>query len=190
MTPEHLLSSTAQGDINGFKQFYELFKAQVYNVCLSHLQNTEDAEEVTQDVFLEIHRSAASFSQKSKVSTWVYRIAINKSIDKLRHSTRQKRSGEVSSIDDGVGYYSAVDFHHPGILSENREKAAILFKAIRQLPDNQQSAFILKFVEGLSQKEIAGILDMGEKAVESLLQRAKSKLRDILKDYYHEEKDI
>lgn len=188
MTPEDLLSGIAHGDMYSFKQFYELFKVQVYNVCLSHLQNTEDAEEVTQDVFIEIHRSAASFSQKSKVSTWVYRIAINKSIDKLRYATRQKRSGDINTISEDI--YTAGDFNHPGILSENKEKGAILFKAIRQLADKQQSAFILKFIEGLSQKEIAAIMDIGEKAVESLLQRAKTRLREILKDYYHEEKDL
>lgn len=192
MAAEDLVIAICNGDSLAFKQFYELFKDRVYNTCLSHLQNEAEAEEATQDVFLEVHRNACSFRQMATASTWVYRIAVNKCIDRIRFNKRQKRFGFVSSIfnkDTGALQHNPGDFNHPGIVSENKDRAAQLFKAISQLPENQQSAFILKQVEGLSQREVAYILDMSEKAVESLLQRAKTNLRKLLGELYKESKD-
>jgi RNA polymerase sigma-70 factor (ECF subfamily) len=87
--------------------------------------------------------------------------------------------------DTGALLHDPAGFEHPGVTLENKEKARYLFKAIRQLPQNQQTAFILKQVEGLSQKEVAAVMEIGEKAVESLLQRAKANLRNILSEYYN-----
>lgn len=192
MEAEQLIISICQGVNPAFKQFYDLFKERVYNTCLSHLQNESEAEEATQDVFIEIYKNACSFQQMSAASTWVYRIAVNKCIDRIRYNKRQKRFGFISSIfnnDTGELQHDPVEFNHPGIVFENKDKAAKLFAAIAQLPDNQQSAFILKQVEGLPQKEVAKIMDMTEKAVESLLQRAKGNLRKSLEGFYNESKD-
>ena len=169
MQPEELLFMVSNGDSAAFRQLYELFKARVYNTCLLHLQNSSDAEEATQDVFIEVHKNAANFKGTAAVSTWIYRIAVNKCIDRIRHNSRQKRFAFVTSIfnkDSGELMHDPPDFKHPGVLFENKEKAAKLFGAIKQLPENQQSAFILKQVEGLSQKEVAEILDMSEKGIE------------------------
>lgn len=186
MQPEELLFHIANGDTSAFRQLYELFKSRVYNTCLSYLQNTAEAEEATQDVFVELHHSAASFKGTSSVSTWVYRITVNKCLDRIRYNNRQKRFAFLSSLFKPTGEmaHDPGHFEHPAASLEQKEKSVVLFKAIRQLPENQQTAFILKQVEGLSQKEIAAIMDLGEKAVESLLQRAKGNLRKILSDYY------
>src|SRR5205085_6327346 len=77
-----------------------------------------------------------------------------------------------------------VEFNHPGVIAENREHAAILFRAIEQLPENQKSAFVLQKVEGLSVQEIAGVLKSSEGAVESLLSRARANLKKLLREYY------
>lgn len=192
MQEEQLLRSIGTGDMQAFKQFYELFKARVYNTCLSHLQNEAEAEEAVQDVFLEVHKAASGFKGTAKASTWVYRITVNKCIDLIRYKNRQKRFAFISSIfnkDTGELMHNPPEFNHPGVVYEQKEKAAKLFAAIKQLPENQQTAFILKQVEGLAQKEVAEIMDIGEKAVESLLQRAKSNLRKMLGDMYRETKD-
>jgi RNA polymerase sigma factor (sigma-70 family) len=182
--PEDLLRRINEGDATAFRQFYELFKDRVYNTCLSYLQNEEEAEEALQDVFVEIHNSAAKFRGQSSASTWVYRIAINKCIDRIRYKNRQKRFAFMSSLFSNTGdlLHDPASFEHPGILAENKEKSKLLFGAIRQLPENQQTAFILKHVEGLKQKEIEDIMNISGKAVESLLQRAKVNLRKTLKD--------
>ncbi len=183
MLPEELLQHISNGDTNALGQLYELFKDKVYNTCLAYLQQQQEAEEATQDVFVEIFRSAQSFQSRSGASTWIYRICVNKCLDRIRSSKRQKRFAFITGLfnrDTGEIMYDVPSFHHPGIQLEQKENAARLFKSIRQLPDNQQSAFILKHMEGLSQKEIAQIMDIGEKAVESLLQRAKTNLKKLL----------
>ena len=184
MQPEELLHSIASGDREAFRKLYDIFQSRVYNTCLSYLQNAEDAEETTQDVFVDVYQSAASFRQRSTVSTWIYRIAINKCLDKLRYRNSKKRFAFISSLFGNSGnlVHDPPDFHHPGIRMENKEQAATLFTMIRRLPTNQQTAFILKHVEGLSQKEIGAIMELTQNAVESLLQRAKVNLRKYLTD--------
>lgn len=188
MQPEEILILVAKGDKNAFGQLYALFKDKVYNTSISYLQQENDAEEVTQDVFVEVYHNAGTYKGGASVSTWIYRITVNKCLDRIRYNNRQKRFSFITSIfnkDTGVLQHDKPHFDHPGVGAENRERAAMLFNAIRQLPENQQTAFILKQVEGLSQREISQIMDMGEKAVESLLQRAKANLRKILSDYYN-----
>lgn len=191
MRAEELISLIKDGDMVAFRQLYELFERRVYNTGLSYLQNVQEAEEVTQDVFMEVYHHAAGYKGSASVSTWIYRIVINKCIDKVRYKSRQKRFGITFSLfsKDGSVIAQPKDFVHPGVVAENREKSARLFAAIYQLADNQRIAFILKHIENLSQKEIADVMELGEKAVESLLQRAKANLRKTLGDMYHETKD-
>jgi RNA polymerase sigma-70 factor (ECF subfamily) len=192
MQPEELLFLASKGDAVAFRQLYELFKGKVYNTCLSYLQHSNDAEEATQDVFVEVHHSSATYKGTASVSTWIYRIAVNKCLDRIRYNNRQKRFAILSSLfnhDTGALIHDPPNFDHPGIKLENKEKAKVLFQAIWQLPENQKTAFILRQLEGLSQREIAEIMQMGEKAVESLIQRAKANLRGILSDFYNKTKD-
>ena len=140
------------------------------------MQQVEDAEEVTQDVFVKIHRSASGFNGKSKVETWIYRITINTALNALSKRKRQATYFAVQSNEQ----LDLPDFEHPGVKLENQEKAKFLFWAINQLPETQKTAFLLSFVEGLPRKEVADIMQLSLKAVESLLQRAKKGLRDHL----------
>jgi RNA polymerase sigma-70 factor (ECF subfamily) len=152
---------------------------------LSYLQSAEDAEEVTQDVFLEVHQKRAEFREEAQISTWVYRIAINKSLDFLRFKNRKKRFAFLSSLwnqESGELQYDHTNFIHPGIQLERKELSKYLFKALNQLPESQKTAFILIYVEGLPYAEASKIMDIGIKALESLVQRAKKNLREKLKN--------
>ena len=173
-----LLEAIADGDQKAFQQLYELFAEKVYNTALSYAQNEQDAEEITQDVFTSIFRNAAKFKADSTVRTWIYRITVNTS---LNHIKRKKR---FSFLKFGALQPDQPDFEHPGVLLENRENAKALFKAIDTLPKNQKTAFILSFVEVLPRQEVADIMGISLKAVESLLQRAKKNLRDKLGNLY------
>jgi len=169
-----------------FKQLYNEFNTRSYNTALSILQNRSEAEEVVQDVFVEIYKSAKNFRGNSSISTWIYRITINKSLDQLRFRKRKKRAAFFVNLftESNQPALQPPDFNHPGVLMENKENAAILFKAINRLPDNQKSAFVLSQVEELPQKEIAEIMLISQKAVESLIQRAKMNLRKELEEFY------
>ncbi|MGZ3899783.1 MAG: RNA polymerase sigma factor [Bacteroidia bacterium] len=176
-------------DINhiSFREIVESNKNKVYNTAFGFVQNIEDAEDITQEVFIEVHRSLEKFNRQSSLSTWIYRIAINKSLDFLRKKNRKKRFGFMSSLfgESGEQKHEQPHFDHPGILMENKEKSSILFAAIDTLPENQKSAFILFHLEELSQKEIAVIMEISPKAVESLIQRAKAGLRNKLEKIYN-----
>ncbi len=125
------------------------------------------------------------FKNEATLKTWVYSIALNKSKDFLKYKNRKKRSGKIISINrvadgDRSEYYEPSNFVHPGIELESKEQMNILFAAINQLPENQKSALILAKLDKMPQKEIADILGLSLKAVESLLTRAKSNLKKYL----------
>lgn len=158
----------------------------VYNTVLGFVQQTDDAEDITQDVFIKIYESISGFKQQSKLSTWIYRIAITQAHDFIRKRNRKKRGGLLLSLfganDELV--YDPPDFVHPGVVTENKEQSVILFKAINQLPENQKTAFLLQKMQDCTQQQIAEVMQLNEGAVESLLTRAKANLRKQLSSYY------
>ncbi len=180
------MQKIAGGDKEAFRLFYETHKRRVYNTALSYLQHAQEAEELTQDVFLEVFQAASRFKGEASTATWVYRITVNKCLDALRFRKRKKRFGILSSLfgSSGEQAVDAPHFDHPGVALENKEKAAVLFAAIDLLPESQKTAFILSQVEELPQKEIAAVMQQSEKAVESLIQRAKGNLRKELEKFY------
>jgi RNA polymerase sigma-70 factor (ECF subfamily) len=170
------------------KNFLEQYQERVYNTALSFVKDVSDAEELAQDVFLTVWNSISGFKGESSLSTWVYRITVSKSLDLIRSKQRKKRFAFLTSlttIRNEIKHHP-VNWVHPGILQENKEKAAYLFRAIDQLPDNQKIAFTLSKLEQLSQKEIAEVMQIKEGAVESLIQRAKQNLRKYLEGIYDE----
>jgi RNA polymerase sigma-70 factor (ECF subfamily) len=167
-----------------FKELFDLYKSKVFNTVISYLQNQEDAEEVTQDVFIEIYRSLSKFKGNSSLSTWIYRIAVNKSIDFLRKKKSKKSLGFFGKLffDDipSASKHELKNFDHPGALLEQKENSRLLFKLINDLKANQKTVIILFYIEELSQKQIAEIMGISTKAVELLVRRAKLKLKEKL----------
>jgi RNA polymerase sigma factor (sigma-70 family) len=193
LTETELIHKVAAQDAFAFRALFESYKSLVYNTSLKYLQNISDAEDLTQDVFIEINRSASHFKGESSVKTWIYRITVNKCLDQLRHRNRKKRFGFLTSLfakDSGELIIDVPHFHHPGVLLENKEKAALLFKLIDQLPEKQKTAFFLAHVDELPQKEVAEIMNVSVKAVESLIQRAKANIRNELEKHYPEQRDL
>ena len=168
-------------DKQQFVSIYNQYKILVYNLALHYLQNTEDAEEITQDVFVKVHNSLVSFNQKSSLKTWIYRITINKSLDFIRHKKSTKRFfifGKKSENEQELNNIST--FEHPGIALEKQEEASILFKVINELTENQKTAFILSKLDGLSNPEISEVMNLSISSVESLVFRAKVALKEKL----------
>lgn len=162
-----------------FEEIYKTHNKLVFNLALQYVQNTEDAEEITQDVFLSIHQSLNSFNEQSTLKTWIYRITINKSLDFLKAKQRKKRFGFFTSLfydDSSDVKHDKPTFDHPGVLLEQKESVANLFKLINDLPDNQKTALILAKIEHKTHSETGEIMNISAKAVESLLQRAKANL--------------
>ena len=168
-----------------FNNIYTNYAVFVHNIALNYLQNTEDAEEITQDVFIQVNQSLKKFEHNSTIKTWIYRITINKCLDFIKFKNSQKRwyvYGKKSSDEKEILNHS--NFHHPGIAIENQENAAILFQTINQLKDNQKTAFLLSKVEELSNAEIAAIMELSISSVESLIFRAKTNLKEKLSNKF------
>jgi RNA polymerase sigma-70 factor (ECF subfamily) len=181
-----LIEKLKQGDESAFKKIVETWQDMVYNTAIGILQNAEDAEDVAQEVFVQVYESIKGFKAESKLSTWLYRITVSKSLDHLRKKKRKKRFAYIQSI-FGANNEMVVDkpdFHHPGVTLDNKERAAVLFEAIAQLPTNQKIAFTLNKLEGLSYQEISEVMNTSISSVESLIHRAKNNLRKLLTKHY------
>lgn len=184
----HILVKRLQrSDETAFRELVEEYQDKVFNTCFSFVKNTDDADDLTQEVFIEVFHSIHKFREDSKLSTWIYRITINKSLEHLRKMKRKKRSGFLQwfSNEEGDADQQAPDFNHPGILVENRERANILYKAIERLPEKQRIAFTLHKMEDLSYEQIAEVMQKSLSSVESLMHRAKNNLKKELYAYYN-----
>ncbi len=179
MTDQDLLSGLRNGEETAFRELVSQYQDKVFNTALGLLQHHTEAEDIAQEVFIQVYRSIKQFRGDALLSSWIYRITVTKSLDHLRRRKRKKRFGFLSNLfgDDNQPLHEPVDFNHPGIAHEKKEDACLLFKLIDELPENQRTAFILHKVEDLSYREIADILNSSESAVDSLLQRAKQNLR-------------
>lgn len=188
MTDEKtLIAGLNKQDKNSFEELVNLYKDLVFNVCAGLIQNIDDADDLTQDVYIEVFNSISSFKGESSLKTWIYRIAVNKSLELIRKKNRKKRFAHLVSIFSGNEEMVIPDFEHPGVKAENKERAAILFNAISKLPESQRIAFTLSKVEELSYKEISDIMKISVSAIESLLFRAKANLKKRLEKYYKEQ---
>jgi RNA polymerase sigma-70 factor (ECF subfamily) len=175
------------GDDDAFRSLVDQYQKKIYNTCLSFVKDEDDADDLTQDVFIEVYNSISRFRGASGLGTWIYRIAVTKSLDQLRRSKRKKRQGIMRSFLGHADQYpvEVPDFHHPGVIAENRERSVVLWRAIDRLPENQRVAFTLHKVEGLSHEQIGKIMKKSTPSVESLMHRAKQNLRKDLYDYYN-----
>lgn len=165
-----------------FDEIYTELHKMVFNLALQFVQNVEDAEEITQDVFLKVFDGLNSFKNHSSIKTWIYRIAVNQSLDfiKARRSKKRKFLSSIFSLNDSNFKFNPTHFNHPGIELEQKEATQKIFEAINQLSEQQKTAIILLKIEGKSQNETAEIMNLNVKALESLFQRAKTNLEILL----------
>lgn len=190
MTDADLLKSLAGKDENAFRILVEKYQAMVYKACFHILNNYQDAEDVAQDTFVEAYLSIANFRGDAKISTWLYRIAINKSKNLLRKNRWQALMqrfdkylpGEKPVAFDTEDRSAHEDMH----LYEKSEDQKVLWKAIENLPENQRIAFTLNKYDELSYQEIAEVMQTSLSAVESLIHRAKLNLQKKLMNYFSE----
>lgn len=188
MEENQLITQLQQGTQVAFKHLVETYQNRVFNTVLAIVQDAGDAEDVSQEVFIEVYESVNKFKGEAKLSTWLYRIATTKALEAYRKRKTQKRFAFFTSLfgDDNEVRHHTTNFEHPGVVLENQERATVLFKHIEKLPDNQKVAFTLCHVEGLSYQEIMEVMQTSLSSVESLLFRAKTNLRKSLKSYYEQ----
>ena len=165
------------GDSSAFSELLAVHSGRVLNTCYRFLLNRQDAEDLSQEVFVEVFQSIHTFRGNSRLSTWIYRIAVTKCLDELKRRKRKKRLSSVSRmlhLDElaehpAGGPMPDSDLHHA-------ESLQLVARALDRLPDSQRVAFTLSKMEGYSNAEIAEIMKTTKVAVESLISRAKGRV--------------
>ena len=186
-----LIENFTKGSEASFEELVRRYETKVHNLAMRLTRNTEDAEEVLQDVFITVYRKVAGFEGKSKFSSWLYRITVNAAFMKLR----KRKNDHNISIDDAIpAIHQQVargdhqtEFTMPcDALAMNKELKVALEQAIAKLPGEYQAVFVLRDVDGLSNKEVGDILDLSIPAVKSRLHRSRLMLRKKLKKFYED----
>lgn len=181
---EKLRQELVDSNPSAFKRLFNLYSPMMFNVAFRMLGNKQDAEDVTQDVFLKVYKSLKHFRGDAKISTWLYRIAVNLSLNLQRKkkfkrwiSINTESSPSIINENDGESFEIAGSSEeNPASIMEKKETERIVREAINSLPDQQRVALLLYRYEGLSYEEIAKIMDVSVASVESRLHRAKHNL--------------
>ncbi|MBU8893698.1 MAG: RNA polymerase sigma factor, partial [Bacteroidales bacterium] len=186
MDEKILLDKISQKDEKAFQFFVEKYHQLVLNVCNNILNNYDDAMDVSQEVFMKIYDSADQFRGESKITTWLYRISVNKSLNYLRSKKKEKWftsldllfSSETKSIEPEDSELK------PGESIEQEESKKALYYALRKLPEKQNIAISLNSFDDLAYKEISEIMNISVSEVGVLINRGKKKLHKLILDYY------
>lgn len=184
MDEQTLLENIRQGDKNAFKHLVDEYQHKVYNTIYGFVHEPEDALDLSQDVFVELYQALPAFRGECGLSTWIYRISVNKALNHLRKRKHTPFSflfsGNTSNDNKRKLPDPADTAKNPADRLENLELKQQLQSAIDALPDKQRTAFILDKFEDLSYKEIAVVMETSLASVESLLHRAKLNLQKTL----------
>lgn len=170
-----LAQSAAKGDMKAFEEIYNRHHRRVYSLCLRMLQNTAEAEDLTQEVFIQLYRKIGSFRGDSAFTTWLHRLTVNQVLMHFRKRTVKFEK----TTEEGETPVQIV----PG--TENSGKMPIVDKialenAIAQLPTGYKNVFVLHDVEGYEHEEVAKILGCSVGTSKSQLHKARLKMRKLL----------
>ncbi|MBN2349387.1 MAG: RNA polymerase sigma factor [Bacteroidales bacterium] len=188
MTDNELILQLKQKNHEAFKILVNTYQKLVINTCNGLLLNYEDSQDVAQEVFIEAYKSIHNFRNESKISTWLYRIAINKSLNFIRSKKISKWVSRLESLatlkGSDLSSIAGNSSDEPQSNIEDEQRKQILHRALEALPENQRIAFTLNKYEDLSYKEISEVMNISVSAIESLLFRAKKNLQERLIRYY------
>lgn len=182
MQEQELLQKISSADPTAFRDLFEAYNRMVFNICYRMTANRQEAEDLTQEVFLNTYKSIGRFRSESKLSTWLYRITINHCLNQQAKKKRQ-RWLSLDFISDSEIEQNPALVHRPDIGLEQKESELIIQKCINSLPKQQRIAIILSRYEGLSYQEIAVVMHCSVSSVESRLFRAKQNLYNKLRPY-------
>jgi RNA polymerase sigma-70 factor (ECF subfamily) len=173
-----MVKRAQQGDSDAFAALFHQHKARIYSVCLRMTNNTAEAEDLTQDAFLQVFRKLSTFRGDSALSTWLYRIAVNTVLMHFRKKALRQISLDEPYSQDAKTVrreYGSRDDRLTGSVDR-----IALARAIKELPDGYRTIFLLHEVEGYEHQEIAELLDCSVGNSKSQLHKAKLRIRELL----------
>ena len=191
MTDQALVKKIQEGDTAAMNRMVETYQDMIFRTCYGFVRNEEDANDLSQEVFIKAYRSINKFRGDSKLSSWLYRIAVNLSLNHIRDTNKRnifQRIGEMFKQDDDnpSGNYDpeAGESSSPESSMSREEQTAAMNQALEKLPEKQRTAFTLHKYDELSYEEIAEIMHTSISSVESLMHRAKKNLQATLLTFY------
>jgi RNA polymerase sigma-70 factor (ECF subfamily) len=170
-----LVRRCREGDVSAFEEVYKAHSARLYSLLLRMVGGTQDAEDLLQDVFLQAYRKLDSFRGDSSLGTWLYRLAVNQSLDFLRGRQSRMNRATDSFEDEAVPEPSSPAPAIPAAISR-----VDLERAVARLPEGCRLAFVLHDVEGFAHHEVASLLGISEGTSKSQVHKARLKLRAML----------
>jgi RNA polymerase sigma-70 factor (ECF subfamily) len=192
MTESEIIRLILNGDRQVFRMLVEKHQSMVFRTCMGFLHNKDDADDLTQEIFLQAFQSLHNFKGEASFSTWIYRISINASLNRIRKDNGNPILHRIDSLfrksNDNEVILPVFETENPESILIRMEHNKWVQNALDSLPENQRTAIILSKYDDLAQKEIAEIMKTTEGAVESLIQRAKSNLRIKLSSFLKKEK--
>jgi RNA polymerase sigma-70 factor (ECF subfamily) len=180
-----LVEGCARGDFACFERLVGRYEKKIYNLALRMLRDPDDAREVLQETFLKVYDNLEKFRGEAQLSTWIYRIAMNEALMRIRKNKHRPRSLEVVN-EDGERREIDVEDWAPRPVERllTKELGGELDRAIAALPEDYRGAFLLRDVEGLSNEAIARAMKLSVPAVKSRIHRARVFLRNELATYF------
>jgi RNA polymerase sigma factor (sigma-70 family) len=174
-----LIAQLQSGSEAAFRVLVERYQARIYRTVFSLLRNSEEAEDVAQEVFVEVYQTIGRFRGEAALSTWLYRLATSRALKNRRRARAKKRFAFFTTLLglDNEVLHEPPDHAHPLTLLEGQQQLQLLLAHLARLPDQQQIAFTLRHEQELSYEQIAAVLGTTVAAVESLLFRARQTLR-------------
>ena len=187
-TDNQLVQLTLDGDASAFEELVRRHTSRVYGLAMGMMRNPADAQDIVQDTFLNAYRRLDSFRGDAAFSSWLYRIAHNTCLMKLRSRRRRPEVPlELPGLDfDGEGSHQReIEDFSPRLdeLYENKELGQVILRGLDTLSESYRAVFVLADLQHLSMKEIAEVLDLTVPNVKTRLHRARLKLREYLAEY-------
>lgn len=181
-----LVTAAQAGETRAFDELVRRYQDKVFRLCFKILRNEDDAGEALQDAFLSAFKGLKNFKAESTFSTWLYRIATNASLMKVRRRREGHVSLEQSQSPDGSGEPMAIPDWSAQPLEEllDSETRAVMQEGVDRLGEDLRVVFVLRDVQELSNQEVAEVLKLSVPAVKSRLHRARLQLRDHLNRYF------
>ncbi len=181
-----LIKQAKKGNEKAFETIVHLYEGRIYSYTYRLLENREDAQEITQETFIKLWGALADFREEASLSTYLFRIAKNASLDRLRKKKEPTLSLREPSPEEEPYFLSVPDpepEHNPAEAFLKQERIRILRRAVSQLPRDAREILILREFQNLSYTEIGKILEVEDGTVRSRLSRARMKLKKILEEW-------
>jgi len=181
---QRLVKQALAGDRQAFAEIVELYKNKIFQVAYRMLGNRTEAEDISQETFLRVYANLARYDQNHKFSTWIYRIATNLCIDRLRKKQATFSLDQEINSGEGLDMYSQIADKNKGPEQEvmTLELQNEVQQAIDQLPIKYKSIMVLRYIEDLSLQEISEIIDLPVTTIKTRIHRGREALKKLLKN--------